>query len=91
MPQLGGMVEKSIAGKFKTNTNGKIETEDLNIKELQWSVLGAIGINYQLIGHLSLFVEPGAGYYFDDGSDVMTIRKNRPLSFTLQGGLRLTY
>ncbi len=87
----GGMVEKSVYGEFRSSTNNKVESEKLNIKELQWSVAGSVGINFQLVGHLGLFVEPGVAYYFDDGSKVMTIRKDQPFNFNLQGGLRLTY
>ncbi|MDR1368501.1 MAG: PorT family protein [Dysgonamonadaceae bacterium] len=87
----GGMVEKSISGKFKKTINNKVESGNLNVKELQFSVLGSVGINFQLLGHFGLFIEPGVAYYFDDGNDVMTIRKNQAFNFNLQGGLRLTY
>ena len=85
----GGMVEKSVYG--KSRMEGQSSSEKLNVRELQWSVSGALGVNYRLVDHLGIFIEPGISYYFDDNSDVMTIRKDMPLNFTLQGGLRLTY
>ena len=84
----GGMVEKCIYGKQKINDG---ESKTLDIPELQWSLSGHVGINYKLINHLGVFLEPGLGYYFDDGSKVETIRKDSPLNFNIQAGIRLTY
>lgn len=84
----GGMMEKSVYGKEikSDNTSNK-----LDVSELQWSLMGNVGANYRLVDHLSVFVEPGIAYYFDDGSDVQTVRKDKPWNFNLQLGLRLTY
>ena len=30
-------------------------------------------------------------YYFNDGSDIQTIRKENPFNFNIQAGVRLTY
>ncbi len=87
----GGMVEKSVYGKFQSTVDYKTKSKDLNVKELQFSVAGSVGINFQLVGRLGLFIEPGVAYYFDDGSKIETIRKDQPFNFSLQGGLRLTY
>ena len=87
----GGMVEKSVSGTFKSTIKDVVESKNLNVKELQYSLTGSIGINVPLTGHLGLFVEPGIAYYFKDGSDVVTIRKDRPFNLNLQGGLRLSY
>ena len=38
-----------------------------------------------------VYVEPGVAYYFDDGSDIQTIRKENPFNFNIQAGIRLTY
>ena len=87
----GGMVEKSVSGTFKSTIKDVVESKNLNVKELQYSLTGSVGINVPLTGHLGLFVEPGVAYYFKDGSDVVTIRKDRPFNLNLQGGLRLSY
>ncbi|MDR0894485.1 MAG: PorT family protein [Prevotellaceae bacterium] len=79
----GGAVEKSVYG--------KVGTEKLNVKPLQFSLLGAIGAQYNLTRRIGVYIEPGVSYYFDDGSAVETIRKETPLNFTLQAGFRLTY
>lgn len=92
----GGAVEKSVSGKMSTTctVNGVVketETEDLNVKELQWSVSSAVGAQVKLTRHLGLYIEPSLNYYFKDGSEIETIRKEHPLNFNLQTGLRLSY
>lgn len=79
----GGAIEKCVYGK----TGSEKET----VKPLQFSVLGAVGAQLNLTNRLGLYVEPGISYFFDDGSDVQTIRKENPCNFTLQAGLRLSY
>lgn len=92
----GGAVEKSVSGKVNTTftVNGIVketQTEDLDVKELQWSVSSAVGAQVKLTRHLGLYIEPSLNYYFKDGSSVETIRKEHPLNFNLQTGLRLSY
>lgn len=92
----GGAVEKSVAGNQKTDfvTDGQQPVHDsrqLKVKPLQWSVSSAIGVQYNATSHIGIFVEPGIVYYFDDGSPVETIRKEKPFNFNLQMGLRFTY
>jgi len=41
--------------------------------------------------HLGLYAEPGIAYYFDDGSQIETIRKEHPFNFNLQFGLRFSF
>ena len=79
----GGAIEKCVYGKFGD--------EKQTVDPVQLSVLGALGAQYNLSRRWGLYIEPGISYYFDDGSKVQTIRKERPCSFTLQAGLRLTY
>ncbi len=79
----GGAMEKCVYGKI----GGEKETVD----PLQFSVAGALGAQLNISRKVGVYVEPGVSYYFDDGSDVQTIRKENPFNFTLQGGLRLTY
>lgn len=92
----GGAVEKCVSGKVNTTytVNGLVEgqeQEDLKVKELQWSTSAAVGAQVKLTPHLGLYVEPSLSYYFKDGSSIETIRKEHPLNFNLQTGLRLTY
>lgn len=79
----GGTVEKCIYGKVGTKTT--------IVDPLQLSVMAGVGVQYNLSHHVGIYIEPGWAYYFDDGSDVQTIRKEQPSHFTLQAGFRLSY
>lgn len=92
----GGAFEKAVSGKYKKTftIEGQFDGEkkwDENVKPVQWSLLAAIGAQYNATEHLGIYVEPGVVHYFDDGSDVLTIRKDKPTNFNLQLGLRWTY
>lgn len=92
----GGAVEKCVSGEVNTiyTVDGLPQEqvkEDLSINELQWSVAAAVGAQVKLTSHIGLYVEPSLNYFFKDGSTVDTIRKEHPLNFNLQMGLRLTY
>lgn len=79
----GGMVEKCVYG--------KIGSEKETVKPLQFSVSGAVGAQLNATKRIGIYVEPGVSYYFDDGSDIQTIRKENPFNFNIQAGIRLTY
>ena len=82
----GGMVEKMVDGCIKDATS-KVG-ESVSIGPLQFSVNGAFGAEYKLIDLLSIYAEPGVGYYFDNGSTVPTFYQDKPFSFNLNLGLR---
>ena len=90
----GGVVEKCVSGRLETVTvtnggNRFSEQTSLDINPLQWSVVAAAGAQVNFTSRLGLYVEPGIAYYFDDHSKVETIRKEHPLNFNLQLGLRV--
>ena len=60
----------------------------LNASPWQFSLNGATGVNYELTDRFNIFFEPGAGYYFNDGSSISTIYKDHPLNYNLTIGLR---
>ena len=79
----GGMIEKCVYG--------KLGTEKETVKPLQFSVSGAVGAQFNATKRVGIYVEPGVAYFFHDGSDVQTIRKENPFNFNIQAGIRLTY
>lgn len=90
----GGLAEKSIAGKTRTDyiiNNKIVSSEDGKIKEkpLQLSVNSSIGMQYNLSSKLGLFVEPGVSYYFNNGSDIETIYKEKPFNINFKIGVRV--
>ena len=91
----GGEVEKCISGKLETLYYGaeditSSEKEDLKIKKLQWSVGATVGAQLNVTDRFGIYAEPGVVYYFDDGSKVQTIRKEKPFNFNLQLGVRFS-
>lgn len=58
---------------------------------LQWSVEGGLGIQYHFTPSFSIYAEPSFRYYFNPGSEIKTIRQDKPFEFTIPIGLRLTW
>lgn len=91
----GGAMEKCVSGEIETkyvSASGWKEKENnsLDVKQLQWSVTAGVGAQVNFTPQVGLYVEPGVAYYFDDKSMVETIRKEHPLNFNLQLGLRFS-
>ena len=82
----GAMVEKMISG---SRTTAGV-TNSVSIHPLQFSVNGAAGAEFRFTPQFSLYAEPGLGYWFDNGSDIPTFYQDKPLSFSLSLGLRLS-
>lgn len=89
---LGGMAEKMVKGKRHAVTQpAKIEEDaSVSIRPLQFSVNGGLGAEFLFTDWLSLYAEPGVGYWFDNGSEVPTFYQDKPFSFNLNLGLRFT-
>lgn len=92
----GGMTEINVAGKlnskiFVGNDEIRHEKKHIRMKEWMWSVNGRVGASYPLFRFLSLYAEVGAGYYFDNGSTIETIRSEKPFNVNLQAGFRFGF
>lgn len=90
---VGGMAEKMVKGKrYVEETYPMIQERDesVSIRPLQFSVNGRLGAEFLFIDWLSLYAEPGVGYWFDNGSSVPTYYQDKPFSFNLNVGLRFT-
>lgn len=77
---LGAMLEHSLHGR-RGNT-------DLHLNDWQWSISGGLGLQYKLSNYIGLYVEPGVNYYFNNGTDVPSLRTESPFVFNLQIGVR---
>lgn len=91
----GGEVEKCVKGTFSEGTiNGKRinweKDETVKVKPLQWSVGVAVGVQVGITNEVGVFAEGGYSHYFDDGSEVQTIRKETPDVMTCKVGIRFT-
>lgn len=82
----------TAGGKGAVNIKNHTET-DGEVKEskrdkMQWSTNASVGIQYDFIPQLGVYVEPGMKYYFDNGSQIENIFKDKKLNFNIQFGLR---
>lgn len=92
----GVLAEKCVSGKEEkeyviNNRVEKKETGDISDKPFQWSVNASAGLQYNVLPSAGIYVEPGVSYYFDDGSPLNTIYKDKPFNFNLNLGLRFTF
>ena len=55
---------------------------------VQFSGKASLGAQYDISPNVGLYIEPGAKYYFDNGSDIENTFKDKKLNFSLQFGLR---
>lgn len=91
----GLLTEKCVSGKATheyviSGEKKKRETEDVAAKPWQLSVNAALGAQFDVLGNVGVYVEPGVSYYFDDRSPLSTIYKEKPLNFNLNLGVRYT-
>lgn len=73
------------------NQSKRNETERLHDKPFQFSVNASVGLQFNIVNRVGLFVEPGVSYHFDDGTSIRHIYRDHPLNFSLSTGLRFTF
>ncbi len=89
----GTMLEKGLRSDFRqyqdvdhTRVRTVASTE---VNGLQWSLNSAIGVGYSIHENVSLFFDPKLAYYFDNDQPY-SIRKELPIIFSLNAGLRMS-
>ena len=92
--QSGGFHAYVVAG-AEADYNVKNDTEEEGVKKenakrdrVQLSGKASLGAQYDITPKVGLYIEPGAKYYFDNGSHVENTFKDKKLNFNLQFGLR---
>ena len=92
--QSGGFHAYVMAGD-EADYNVKNDTEEEGVKKenakrdrVQFSGKASLGAQYDITPKVGLYIEPGAKYYFDNGSHVENTFKDKKLNFNLQFGLR---
>lgn len=81
----GGQADFNVKAYMTTEgTETKLEKDNL-----QWSVNAALGVQYNFIPQLGIYVEPGIKHYFDNGSHIQNYFKYKPTNFNLQLGVRV--
>ena len=83
----------SAGGQADYNVKAKQTMEgvshEISRDRWQFSVQGTVGLQYDIIPEVGVYVEPGVKRYFDNGSTVRNFFKDKPTNFYLQVGLRL--
>jgi RNA polymerase sigma-70 factor (ECF subfamily) len=72
---------------YNNGINTYNQESSLNVP-CQWSTTLGLGLQYDLTPHLGIYIEPSLQYFFNDGSDLNTYRKEHPLQVTLPLGIR---
>lgn len=80
-------VEVDLNVKNDSEDNGE-KLENVKRDRPQFSGKASLGAQYDITPKVGLYIEPGAKYYFDNGSDVQNTFKDKKLNFNLQFGLR---
>lgn len=76
---VGAKAEKCLAASL-----GQVRCEE---NRIQWSAEAFAGVQYGIGNRAYLFFQPEAAYYLTK-TDLVTIRTEKPVSFTLHAGLR---
>lgn len=79
-----------VAADYNIKSQQEMEglTQEISRDRWQFSLKGGLGVEYDVIPQLGIYVEPGLKYYFDNGSRVQNFFKDKPTNFNLQLGLR---
>ena len=79
-----------VAADYNIKSQQEMEglTQEISRDRWQFSLKGGLGVEYDVIPQLGIYVEPGLKYYFDNGSRVQNFFKDKPTNFNLQVGLR---
>lgn len=94
--QGGGLLDIPVNGSqsiMKWEQGWNVPTfERISISApMQWSIEGGVGLQYHITPSLSIYAEPSLRYYFNPGTEIKTIRQDKPLEFTLPIGIRLKW
>lgn len=91
----GLLAEQCIAGRMRKEyvldgSSYRTINEKIGSHPFQLSANISAGVRYDFTRTVGIYAEPGLSYYFDDGTTLETIYKQRPLNFNLNVGVRFT-
>lgn len=94
----GGEMQYLVSGRAKwqgqDDSSASAEPDETDIRlsdhRPQWSVGVVGGAEVKIVKGLSVYAEPGLNYYFDNGSSIKNIYKDKPVNFSLSVGMRWT-
>lgn len=83
-----GVVGVEADFNVKAKQRWQTMTQSAKKDRVQWSADAAAGMQYSVVKPFSFFVEAGIRRYFDNGSNVDNIFKDKTVNWNLQLGLR---
>ena len=92
----GGMLELNYAGSLKESLlEGEVQVNTRKKQRLDepllWSLNTRAGVAYPVWKFVNVYAEAGASYYFENKSNIETIRSDKPFNVSLQAGIRLGF
>lgn len=91
----GGMIQKDIYGKLRTNQNlenpKKFNSLRISQTHPQFSANASLGISYPIYNKLSVYTTLGGSYYFDAGNEYATIYSDKKWLFNFNLGLKVGF
>ncbi|MDR0667989.1 MAG: PorT family protein [Prevotellaceae bacterium] len=87
----GGMIEKGLATDSSLTDLWGTHNDTEDVKGLQWSLNGQLGIEYRFYGPFSVYFEPGVRYFFPSEDQPESLRTDQPFTFILGCGLRTRF
>ena len=91
----GVLAEQCISGRMRKEyvldgSSYRTTTEGIPTHPFQLSANISAGLRYDFTPTVGIYAEPGLSYYFDDGTSLQSVYKQRPLNFNLNVGVRFT-
>lgn len=84
----GGTAEKAVSNKFKVLDGPERITYSEKAKGMQFSAGAGVGVEFNVIDRLGIYVNPGVRYFFDCDQPV-SIRTQQPFMMDFEIGLRV--
>lgn len=77
-------------GAFNVKNHTEVDGEIVKAASdrMQWSGNLSVGVQYDVLPQVGVYVEPGMKYYFNNGSSIENTFKDKKLNFNFQFGLR---
>ena len=82
---VGTEAEYAVYNKYRLLGTDTVIGEKVN--NLQWSIGGGLGLEFNVSGRFGIFAEPSVKYYFDCGQP-KSIRTDKPFQMVLRLGVR---
>lgn len=84
----GGTAEKAVSNKFKVLDGPERITYSEKAKGMQFSAGAGLGVEFNVIDRLGIYVNPGVRYFFDCDQP-LSIRTQQPFMMDFEIGLRV--